>query len=118
MPLDDADPVCVSIDIVDEDHSLELALRRLAEDPELRQQLGRAARQLWAERFQMASMAAGYRAAIGRAVRTSLPDPAHRARLPRHLFEDGTELATQLTRTMGLDEARISGLWHGQGGRS
>ncbi len=40
------DPVCVSIDIVDEDHSLRLAMRRLATDARLRASLGRRARRL------------------------------------------------------------------------
>ena len=36
-------PVAVAIDILDEDHSLRLAMKRLAEDAELRQALGSAA---------------------------------------------------------------------------
>ncbi len=40
-------PVCVAIDILDEDHSLRLAMRRLASDGSLREQLGRAAREWW-----------------------------------------------------------------------
>lgn len=43
-----ADPIVVSIDPRDEEHSLVLALRRLAAEPALREQLGRAAR-TWCE---------------------------------------------------------------------
>ena len=45
----DAHPaVAVSIDLLDEDHSLQLALERLATDAVLRQRLGSAARAWWA----------------------------------------------------------------------
>jgi glycosyltransferase involved in cell wall biosynthesis len=40
-------PICVAVDILDEDHSLRLAMRRLAQDADLRAQLGRAACEYW-----------------------------------------------------------------------
>jgi glycosyltransferase involved in cell wall biosynthesis len=43
----DAEAVAVGIDVLDEDHSLRLALPRLARDAGLRQRLGAAARGYW-----------------------------------------------------------------------
>ena len=57
---DQIGPVGVSIDILDEDHSLKLAIRRLATDEKLRAALGSNARALWAERFRLEGMVAGY----------------------------------------------------------
>ena len=58
------DPVAVAIDILDEDHSLGLAVARLAANPELRTELGRAARRLWETRFTLERMTAGYSQSI------------------------------------------------------
>ena len=60
-----ATPVGVSIDILDEDHSLKLAIRRLATDEKLRAMLGSNARALWSERFRLEGMVAGYQRVIG-----------------------------------------------------
>ena len=59
-----ADPAAVAIDILDEDHSLGLAVARLAADAALRVELGRAARRLWQSRFTFERMAAGYAQSI------------------------------------------------------
>jgi len=91
-------PVGVSIDILDEDHSLKLALRRLAADAKLRGALGEAARRLWAERFQLDRMAAGYQVAIGRALQAPFADVKRRGNLPLHLRADGTEHTGSLVR--------------------
>ena len=80
------DPVAVAIDILDEDHSLALAVARLAADYALRAELGRAARSLRAARFTLDRMAAGYRQAIGNACRATY-DEARRAHLPAHLLD-------------------------------
>jgi glycosyltransferase involved in cell wall biosynthesis len=95
-------PVCVSIDIVDEDHSLRLAMRRLATDAGLRTVLAASARRLWAERFSLEHMVSEYRDAIESALTASPPDPLMRAHLPKHLLGDGTERAARLVREMGL----------------
>ncbi len=71
-----AGPVGVSIDILDEDHSLKLAVRRLASDEKLRVSLGSNAHALWAERFRLERMVAGYQEAISRGARNG----NHRAR--------------------------------------
>lgn len=58
------DPAAVAIDILDEDHSLGLAVARLAASPALRAELGRAARRLWETRFTLERMIAGYSQSI------------------------------------------------------
>lgn len=70
-----ADAAAVGIDILDEDHSLALAMRRLARDTELRDSLGRAARRLWASNHTLSVMAEDYARAIARAVARPAPDP-------------------------------------------
>ena len=57
-------PVAISIDVLDEDHSLRLALRRLVADEALRDALGEAARAYWAGRHTVAHMAEDYGRAI------------------------------------------------------
>lgn len=105
------DPVCVSIDILDEDHSLRLAMRRLATDARLRAALGRRARGLWTERFTLDRMVTGYRDAIETACAAPLPAAALRARWPGHFLTDGTEHAASLLRKMELSESRIAEIW-------
>ena len=78
------DPVAVAINILDEDHSLALAVARLAADRALRAELGRAARSLWAARFTLDRMAAGYERALENACRATY-DETRRGRLPAHL---------------------------------
>ncbi len=106
-----AEPACVSIDLLDEDHSLSLAIRRLATDPRLRATLGRRGREVWAERFTLARMLDAYRSLIATALLTPEPDAARRRRVPAHFRVDGTEYASERLRELGLSEERIAGLW-------
>jgi hypothetical protein len=101
----------VSIDILDEDHSLRLAMRRLATDARLRTALGQSARMLWMERFTLDRMASGYREAIEAACAAPFPDSARRSSLPGHFVSDGTEHAARLLRRLGLPNADISQIW-------
>ncbi len=89
-------PVGVSIDILDEDHSLKLAMRRLATDAKLRATLGTNAKSLWAARFRLERMADGYRETIVRAIDTRSAGAGARASLPSHLRASGTEHAESL----------------------
>lgn len=82
-----AAPAAVSIDILDEDHSLRLAMPRLATDTGLRERLGREARRYWEARHTLEHMAAAYLRAIDAAQRRPCPDLTA---LPAHLREDGT----------------------------
>jgi len=60
-------PIGVAIDILDEDHSLRLALYRLACDTPLRERLGIAAREYWRDRHSTAHTTAAWIRAIDRA---------------------------------------------------
>ena len=90
-------PIAVSIDILDEDHSLRLAMRRLAGDPGLRRQLGDRARAHWANAHTIQAMVEDYRAVIDRAMAREAPTIKNP--LP-HLRRNGTELARQILADM------------------
>jgi glycosyltransferase involved in cell wall biosynthesis len=77
-------PVTVAVDILDEDHSLVLAMRRLARDADLRARLGAAARQYWEREHREAVMQAGYE----RLLQLAAARPAPAASLPAHLRPD------------------------------
>jgi glycosyltransferase involved in cell wall biosynthesis len=101
-------PVTVSIDILDEDHSLRLAMKRLASDPQLRATMGASARSLWAARFRLETMAAGYQDAIARALRTpSRTAPA----LPPHFRHSGVEHAHALVSEVAGSTRMALDLW-------
>ena len=66
-------PICVAIDILDEDHSLRLAMRRLAADAALRDALGRAARDWWARDHSVEAMADDYERVMREAAGAARP---------------------------------------------
>lgn len=91
-------PIGVSIDILDEDHSLALALDRLAADPELRTALGAAARRHWLAEHTLGHMRSDYERVCEQAARA--PDPS--TPLPGHLRSDGLEHTRELLRPFGM----------------
>jgi glycosyltransferase involved in cell wall biosynthesis len=91
-------PVCIAVDILDEDHSLGLAMRRLATHPPLREQLGRAAAAYWKREHSVDIMINDYRHLIARAIASPVPHP----RLPRHLEEDGSAVLDAIAGRFGL----------------
>lgn len=92
------EPVSVAIDILDEEHSLRLALRRLAADDALRARLSRAAAAYWEREHSPGRMLADYRRVI--AMGMSTPDP--RPALPAHLRVTGEERLRDLLGPFGL----------------
>ncbi|HKY22389.1 MAG TPA: glycosyltransferase family 4 protein [Vicinamibacterales bacterium] len=104
-------PVGVSIDILDEDHSLELAMQRLATDARLRATLGANARALWNDRFRLDVMVAAYGKVIRDAIATPSPDATTLARMPAHLRATGLEYGGGVLRAAGLSADAIAGLW-------
>jgi glycosyltransferase involved in cell wall biosynthesis len=94
------DPVAVSIDPLDEDHSLQLALERLIVDGDLRSRTGRAARAWWRAHHQLEAMAGAYDEVIQAAMRMRTPAPA----LPAHLIADGTSTLQRLAEDLGIRE--------------
>lgn len=97
---DAAPPVCVAIDILDEDHSLRLAMRRLAVDAALRAQIGSAGRGYWVREHSIEGMADDYERLIARAAVT--PDPPPRG--PAHLRADGADRLRGLLAPFALEE--------------
>jgi glycosyltransferase involved in cell wall biosynthesis len=92
------EPVAVSIDLLDEQHSIQVALERLASDGALRARLGAAARAWWHRHHRLETMADDYERVLTRAA--SLPPP-ERA-LPHHLQNDGTMTARALADRLGV----------------
>jgi hypothetical protein len=90
-------PVTVSIDITDEQHSLRLALRRLAADADLREQLGRAAALYWEREHSVEGMVEDYRRVLALSMTRPLRSPA----LPAHLLADGTQRLQELLEPFG-----------------
>ncbi len=84
--------VAVAIDILDEDHSLRLAMRRLASDPAFRAQLGGTAREFWESNHTVAQMAADYERVIARALTLDAPTTP----LPEHMRPNAAAHAERL----------------------
>ncbi len=101
---DRRDPVAVAIDILDEDHSLRLAMRRLARDGDLRDQLGRAARRHWEAEHSFERVVRDYERAMARTV--ELPDPV--GARPTHLRPTSFDQARGLISDFG--EETVAGI--------
>jgi glycosyltransferase involved in cell wall biosynthesis len=91
-------PCAVAIDILDEDHSLRLAMRRLGTDPSLRAALGQAARGFWKHYHSVDAMVADYRQLIADAVHL----PAGHVPLPAHLADDGRGTLDRVMQAFGV----------------
>jgi glycosyltransferase involved in cell wall biosynthesis len=100
------EPVAVSIDLLNEDHALQLALERLAGDEGLRRRLGRAARAWWERHHRLEPMADAYH----RLLVSARGLPAGRVALPRHLTDDGSGRARALAGEFGMND-RLGELW-------
>ena len=91
-------PVAVAIDMMDEDHSLRLAMRRLASDAELRRALGAAGREYWQREHSPERMVADYLEILPRAAAKPNPRPV----LPSHLVNDGDHRLNLLLADVGV----------------
>ena len=91
-------PVTVAIDILDEDHSLRLAMRRLASDAALRAALGAAGRRYWEDEHSMPRMVEDYR----RVLATAAARPVPAATLPAHLVTNGDRVLRRVLEECGL----------------
>lgn len=94
----DARAITVAIDIIDEDHSLRLAMRRLAGDTALRDRLGLAARRYWDAEHTVDRMVADYERVLADACTRPAPSPD----LPAHLWDDGTSRVRELLAPFGI----------------
>jgi glycosyltransferase involved in cell wall biosynthesis len=97
----DRDAVTVAVDILDEDHSLRLAMRRLATDPALRASLGDAGRRYWEREHSMPRMVDDYERVMAEAAATSAPQVT----LPAHLVNDGDHLLNDTLAQFSLRSA-------------
>lgn len=98
-----ADPVTVSIDLLDENGSLVLAMRRLASDAGLRRRLGERARAWWRAHHRIDAMAEDYERLL--ALAAARPAPA----LPAELLPDGTERTRALLAPFDLSVTGVVG---------
>jgi glycosyltransferase involved in cell wall biosynthesis len=92
-------PLAVAVDVLDEEHSLRLALDRLGSDASLRAGLGSAARRHWEAHHRLEAMADAYERLLLRAQALEPP----RVHLPTHLVEDGSSHARQLLAPLGIE---------------
>jgi glycosyltransferase involved in cell wall biosynthesis len=95
---DTASPCAVAIDILDEDHSLRLAMRRLGTDAALRTSLGEAGQRYWRTHHAVELMVEDYRALIARAIESAAPRPP----LPAHVLNDGSRALERLIEPFGI----------------
>ena len=92
-------PIVVSVDPRDEEHSLSLALRRLASDAALRHELGTAAHEWWRQHATVDHAARAWRSILAEAA--TLTPPQRPGNWPRHLTADGTERAREILGEFG-----------------
>jgi len=92
-------PIVVSIDPRDEEHSLALALRRLATDAQLRQSLGAAAHGWWRQHATLDHAVQAWRSILAETI--SITPPPRPSNWPRHLTANGTERARDLLAEFG-----------------
>jgi hypothetical protein len=90
----------VAIDLMDEDRALVLAMRRLAEDGPLRDELARAGKSYWESRHTMEAMASAYRRVMQLAAVRRAPAPTS---LPAHVVEDYSGPTRSILERFGLD---------------
>jgi glycosyltransferase involved in cell wall biosynthesis len=91
--------VCVALDILDEDHSLRLAMRRLALDGALREHLGRAGREWWEREHSLEAMVEDYE----RVLRDAAARPAAEVALPAHMRNPGDRTLRALLEPFGIE---------------
>jgi glycosyltransferase involved in cell wall biosynthesis len=97
-------PICVAIDILDEDHSLRLAMRRLATDPALRASLGAAGQRYWRQEHSLPAMLDDYERLLAAAA--ARPTPV--VTLPEHMVTNGEGVLKQV-----LHEFSVAAVWQG-----
>jgi len=95
----DEPPIAIALDPRDEEHSLVIALRRLATDAPLRETLGASAA-LWSQRNATLDQAVHvWRSILEEAA--VLPPPPRPDNWPSHLTADGTERAREMLAEFG-----------------
>lgn len=93
----DAEAIAVGVDLLDEEHSLRLAIERLGESAALRERLGAAARRYWEREHTLERMTDDYQRAISRAAAFDAPAVTR----PAHLRPDPLAFARSLAEPFG-----------------
>ena len=101
-----AEPIAIAVDLLDEHDSLLLALRTLADDPRLRDALGRAGHAYWGVNHTIDVMVRDYEQLIERAAASPVPTVAD---LPPHFTDDHSTLARAITGQLGFSLDDILG---------
>jgi len=101
-------PLAVTVDPRDEEHSLMLAIRKLAADATLRDQLGRAARVWWEANATPIRAASAWQAIVAEAI--ALSPPPRPDDWPRQFVQNGTELSREILGEFGMSGSGI-GNW-------
>jgi hypothetical protein len=97
---DGGSPLGVSVDARDEEHSLTLAMHRLAADDALRTSLGNCGRTWWSRHGTTGQAVQVWGPILDEAI--TLERPARPAGWPAHLSPDGAERARQLLEEFGV----------------
>jgi glycosyltransferase involved in cell wall biosynthesis len=100
--------IAVAIDILDEDHSLRLAMARLAADRDLRRSLGLAARAYWEREHTVARMVEDYERVMRRAVDLTAPATERPPHLRPDPFAHTRRLARSIDPRFNLFDAKNS----------
>jgi glycosyltransferase involved in cell wall biosynthesis len=93
------DPVAIAIDLLDEDESLLRAMRTLADEPRLREELGRAGHAYWSTHHTLDVMAGDYQRLIAQAVARPVPIVTD---LPWHFTDDYSDTARAIAERFGI----------------
>ncbi len=101
-----AEPVAIAVDLLDEHDSLLLALRALADNPRLRDALGRAGHAYWSVNHAIDVMVRDYEQLIERAAASPVPAVTD---LPPHFTDDHSTLARTITGQLGFSLDEILG---------
>ena len=103
-----AEPACVSIDILDEHHSLRLAIGRLSHDQGLRETIGAGGKRLWERRFRFDRLATDLERMITQALDMRIGEVS--GDFPVHLLRDGTNRVKTLLAPFGVSPRDLPGL--------
>jgi glycosyltransferase involved in cell wall biosynthesis len=107
----DRQPVTVAVDILDEDHSLRLAMRRLASDADLRRRLADAGVEYWQRHHALEGALDDYNVLIEATMATPRsPEHVIGRELPAHLVDSADRKLLELLAPFGLDRAPWSKL--------
>ena len=93
-------PIAVAIDLLDEEHSLTLTMRRLAWDRALADALGAAGHEYWATHHTVDAMVSDYLRVMDAAAARPAPRVVD---LPGHFSKGYADLVSQLAHQFGVD---------------